>query len=111
MDVKTLVDQFAEASRIADDAKRRVERLQVELDSHIKVGAELEGHKYRIRKRDRRVLRPERLQQAIPVSMWRRITKRVPVAALYKAEIERGRLTEQQLDDCSDRSRTWLEVL
>lgn len=63
----------------------------------------------KVRKCDRGVLDADMLKENITPALWTRITKRVPVAALYKAEIERGKLSKATMDNCTNRSTSWIE--
>jgi|ERR1044072_3374797 hypothetical protein len=111
MDTKQAVDDYAVKSQQLAELKREVDALDARLNAVSKVGDELQGHKYRIRRVDRAVLDPTLLEQAIPATLWRRITKRVPVADLYKAEIVRGKLTNDTMQACQGRSKSWFKIV
>lgn len=63
-----------------------------------------------IEKRDRAVPDPKLLEQCLTPSMWRAVTKRVPVAALIKAQIVRGKLDKDLVESCNGRSRPWFTI-
>lgn len=110
MDQKTLVDQWVELETQISQLKRLQDAIVSALPKSPS-GTELEGHTARVRVRDRAVLRPELLEAKLSATLWRRITKRVPVADLYRAEVKRGKLTQELLDQCSIRSKSWLEIV
>lgn len=113
MSIKTqqLVDQFVAADRAYQAAKEHRDALQELLEARMAVGAELPGTDRKVRRRDRRVLVAARLKAKVSNSMWTAITERKPVAALYNAMIVRGKLPAELLDECSTRSKTWIEVI
>jgi hypothetical protein len=111
MNRQDLVDQVAEAQKAVKAAEDYRDALVSQLGPNIKPGDVLEGKTHRIRVRDRAVLVAERLQERVSKALWLRITVRKPVADLYRAEIKRGRLSQEDIDASSKRSRMWVEVL
>jgi hypothetical protein len=105
------VDEWVAAYRAFERAKDKLTAIEAELLPTMAVGQVLEGSKGKVRKRDRGVLKPDRLRDKISSSLWTSITERKPVAALYKAAIQRGKLTQDEIDQCSDRSKPWLELM
>lgn len=107
----TLQDEWIAAYRAAERAKEKLAAIEAQLLPTMVVGQELQGKTAKVRKRDRGVLKPERLHTAVSNALWTSITERKPVADLYRAAIRRGRLTQDILDQASDRSKPWLELL
>jgi hypothetical protein len=106
-----MVNEWIAAYRAAERAQEKLDALTAQLLPSMAVGDILEGKTAKVRKRDRTVLQPDRLKSEITTSLWTRITERKPVAALYKEAIKRGKLTQELMDGCSTRSKSWLELL
>ncbi len=111
MDRKAMVDQWRELDRQMSELARQKDALTAELVKDNPAGTELQGNTGRVRVRDRAVLVPAKLEAKLSPALWRRITRRVPVAALYKAELERGKLSQDVMDAASTRSKAWLESI
>jgi hypothetical protein len=110
MDPK-LVDQYVELVQERDRLQELIDGLDsLMLRSH-KPGDVLAGTTRKLRIRDRAVLKADKLQKLVSKAMWLRITVRKPSADLYKAEIKRGKLNQSVIDEASDRSAQWIEVL
>ncbi len=106
-----LVNDWIAAYRAAERAQEKLEALTAQLLPTMAVGDILDGKTAKIRKRDRAVLQADDLRNAINTSLWTKITERKPVAAYYKEAIKRGKLTQDIMDQCSTRSKAWLELL
>lgn len=111
MDNRAMVDRWRELDQQMAALKREQDALVALLVKGKPSGTELEGHTGRVRIRDRAVLQPTELESRLSPALWRRITKRVPVADLYRAEIRRGKLPQDIIDASSTRSKAWLEAL
>jgi hypothetical protein len=110
MDQQELVDQWVALDEQIKALTRTKEALEKALGDH-KPGTELEGHTKRVRVQARSVLKPDQLEQRLAPGLWRRITKRVPVADLLKAEIKRGKISQDIVDECSVNSKTWFKTI
>lgn len=110
MDRRKVVDQWAELDTEIKKLSRQRDALAKQLTGYPS-GTELDGYEHRVRVRDRAVLQAEKLRERLSVAMWTRITKRVPVADLYKAEVRRGKLSQDLFKECSTRSEQWLETI
>lgn len=110
MDERQLVDLWSDLDKQIKELVRQKEAVEKALGPQ-KAGTELQGHTKRIRVRDRAVLKPEELEQRVTPHLWRRITKRIPVADLLKAEIRRGKIDQQTVNECSGRSKIWFETI
>jgi hypothetical protein len=106
-----LADDWIAAYRDYERAKERLDAVTSQILPTMAVGDVLAGSTGKVCKRDRAVLKPERLQLAVSTSLWTSITERKPVATLYKAAVRRGRLSEVDLVNASDRSKPWLELM
>jgi hypothetical protein len=110
MDELDLVDRWVELDQQIKKLVREQEAVAKALGSQTP-GTELEGRSKRLRVKDRAVLKPELLEQRLTPSLWRKITKRVPVADLLKAEIRRGKIDQDTVNECSTRSKVWFEAI
>jgi hypothetical protein len=106
-----LADDWIAAYRDYERAKERLETVAAQILPTMAVGDVLAGTTGKVRKCDRGVLKPEKLRLAVSTSLWTSITERKPVAALYKAAVRRGTLSEVDLEKASDRSKPWLELM
>jgi hypothetical protein len=109
--MRELVDQYVDLVRERDRLQELIDGLDGHLLKSHKPGTELDGTTRKLRVRDRSVLKADRLQALISKAMWLRITVRKPSADLYKAEIRRGKLDQAVIDQASDRSKPWIEVV
>jgi hypothetical protein len=94
-----------------DATQERMEELAAFLLPLVEVGGVLQARTGEtLVKRDRALLDPDKLEAAVPVAMWRQITKRVPVAAHIKSMIKRGKLDSKLVDSCHGRTKPWLAI-
>lgn len=110
MDAQELVDQWATLDKQIKELIRQKEAVERQLGTQTP-GSELQGITKRIRVRDRAVLKPDQLEQRLTPHMWRKVTKRVPVADLLKAEVIRGNIDQDTVNECSGRSKYWFETI
>lgn len=110
MDQQNLVDLWIDLDEQMTKLKREIDRVEAELGQP-PAGTEIKGSVKSIRVQDRAVLKPDKLEQRLTPALWRSVTKRVPVADLLKAAIKRGKIDQQTVNDCSDRSNTWFKAI
>lgn len=108
--MEQLVDQWVELDKQIKDLTRQQQAVEAALGGH-PVGTELQGHNSRVLVCDRSVLDPTALEKVLKPAIWRRITKRVPVAVLLKAEVKRGNIEQSVVDKCTGRSKTWFKAI
>lgn len=63
-----------------------------------------------LRRETRRTLVAEKLQKIVSSSLWTNITKRTPVAALVKAAVTKGQISQSDLDNCYKTGSPYLIV-
>lgn len=104
------IEEWHELQFEMDAIKKRLEHVSTMLMLKMDVGDVLTAaNGEKVRKCDRGIIDPEALKQSISPSLWTSITKRVPVAALYKAQIEKGKLSQSTIDAATKRTKPWLE--
>jgi hypothetical protein len=107
-------DAIREWHKLKQELEATQERMQ-ELEAYllplVSVGDTLKARTGEtLVKRDRALLNPDKLEAAIPVAMWRRVTKRVPVAAHIESMIKLGKLDRKLVDSCKGRTKPWLVI-
>jgi len=106
-----LVDEWIKLKRAAERAQERLAEVEAQLMPTMAVGDVLKGRTGDVRKRDRGVLIPALLEARLSARRWQMITVRTPSAPLYRAEIKRGRMSEEDITESSKRSKPWLEMI
>lgn len=110
MELPDLVDRWVDLDKQIKDLIKQKEAIMKAIGPQAP-GTELQGRTRKIRVRDRAVLKGDRLELRVTPAMWRRITKRVPVADLLKAEVKRGKIDPDTVTECQDRSEAWFETI
>lgn len=109
MNQAELVDQWVDLDQQIKALTRQQKAIEECLGAQ-QAGTTLVGVNKRVLVRDRAVLKPDQLEDKVSPAVWRRITKRVPVAGLLKAEVLRGKIDQDTVDACSGRSKVWFEA-
>lgn len=111
MDRDKAIAEWVRLKRERDAIEERMEELEAVLIPLVAVGDTLTAETGEvIVKRDRGVLDPAKLETKVTVGIWRSITKRTPVAALIKAQVVRGKLAQNLVDGCYNRSKPWFTI-
>lgn len=105
----SVVDEWLKAKHELSAVEAKLKAIEAQLPV-MSVGDVLEGETGKIRLKDRAQLNADRLYESISLQMWTRVTKRVPVSALIKAEIIRGKIDEKAVSKCYDRTKPWIEI-
>lgn len=104
------IDEWNNLQTQIEALKARQNIIAEKLLENMDVGHTLQsktGNK--VRKCDRGNLIADRLKASVSPQMWVKITERKPVAALYKAEIQKGKLDQSIVDAATERTKAWLE--
>lgn len=98
----------ARIQKLQNELKPIEEELMAQLEMGIPVQIPKKSEK--IVKRDRKQLNAEKLVDAVSDEVWDLITEPKPVADRIKVAIRDKRLTQETVDSCSDRSKSWLAI-
>lgn len=104
-----MIDRAAQLLKLRKEVEAELEGLTASLTVGRKRGDMLQTSNNKLRVCSRDQLIPSLLEEAVSPAMWRRITERKPVAALYKAEQQRGKLDPAIIVASSEEVRKWLE--
>jgi len=110
MDRQEMIERTAELFRLRKEIEKELEGYVLVLTAGKTSGTMLETDNVKLRVCSRNDLIPTELEKRVSISMWTSITKRIPVAALVKAAIERGKLSQDIIDASSKETRRWLEI-
>jgi len=111
MDRDKAIAEWVRLKRERDAIEERMKELEDQLMPMVDVGETLTAKTGEvIVKRDRGVLDPARLEASVSVGIWRSITRRTPVAALIKAQVIKGKLSQNLVDACYNRSKPWFSI-
>lgn len=105
-----MIERTAELLRLRKAIEKELEGYTLVLTAGKQRGDTLETENVKLRVCSRSELIPAELEKHVSTSMWTNITKRVPVAALVKAAVERGKLQQEIIDASSKETRRWLEI-
>lgn len=99
--------QYVDLDRYIKELTRQRDELGVEI---------LKNHSEEnicgiLRREVKRTVVPEKLQAIVSPSLWTNITKRTPVAALVKAAVVKGQISESDLDSCKKDGKPYLKVI
>lgn len=105
-----LAKRWAQLAARRKKLQEEIEAVERELMPRMKPGDEIAIGTKKVKMRDRRQLNDEELEERVSPETWEAITVRKPDALLIKLALRSGRISANDIDDCSRRTRPWLEV-
>lgn len=94
------VDEYLKIQREIDELTARQKKIAEELLKVHQPGSVIVGDTGKLRVQQNMNVDPELLQDAVSTSVWTRITERKLVAAYITAEVKRGKISQETLDQC-----------
>lgn len=110
-----LAAEYYRLTGLIESLERQLDPVTDALLARLKDGDTVDVPKTRrrLRRRSRRVLEADRLEQHADMTtrLWNSITRRVPFEPLMTLAIHKGKLTQKMVNECSRRSRPWIEIM
>lgn len=113
-ELDAMIDRFAQVKPALDQLKREYEDLKEDLTPYFEMGVGQEitsssGVTLRMACRD--MLNQEKFLARVGVKLFNSMSKRVAVAALYKAAVIKGKIRQSDVDACMEPTEPWFKIV